>query len=370
MADKELTEDELLKKTEERMAVAMTGKSPADEDELDDDLTPEDKDIEDNIDDDDDQDDDDDGDDDSTPADDDDDDDDKDEDDSAKDDGANDKDEKVELSDAYYRAATNSGMSHDEIVEFMAASPELAVKTFAKMHDNMNSVSNEFAVIGRAKKKAAEDAANGDADNDTSQKSTFKKIDTAKIREENPDSDALVNLIDGLQDQNQTMHDQMEQLKQAPVIVNNEAQDKLELDRQVLISQQIDTFFNDPSMVAFNSTYGAISKDARDWSELMPSEKVNRYAVIEQVEQLMEGAKAVGREMEVPEALERAHMIVTQPIQKRMIREDIMKDVVKRSKGISLKPSSAKSAVKKTKKAKTEKDVVANAAARMAKIKW
>lgn len=375
---KELSEDELIAKTEERMKTAMSGKSPTDDideddDDLDlDDIDDDDIDTDDDDDDDDkDKDDDDDDDDDST-SDDDDDDDDKDDDD-AKDDGADDDDKELQLSDAYYRAATNSGMTKDEIVDFMAASPKLAIKTFAKMHENMNSTSQQFAEFGRARKKAeadGDDSGNTD-NNNASKKSTYKKIDTAKIRDENPDSTDLVDLIDQMQEQNKSMHDQMTELAKAPVVHRDAAAEKLARDQEQLIGTQIDAFFSDPSLKPFAGTYGTTAKNSHDWSNLMPSEKVNRVAVIEQVEQLMEGAKALGQDMDVVEALGRAHLMVTQPVQEKMIREDIMKKVRKRSKGITLKPSSSKSAASsKQKKAKTHDDVIANAEKRLAKIKW
>ena len=368
--DQGLSEEELLKKTEERMALMSDGKSLTEDDDADDDTTlDDDTGTDDNDAGDDDQAADDDNDDDSTSEDDDDDDDDadnKDDDEDAKDDGADD-DVEVELSDAYYRAATNSGMTKEEIVEFMAVSPKLAVKTFAKMHDNMNSISQQFADFGRMRKKAETDAANDDAsDNSTSKKSTYGKIDTAKLKEEYPDSEGLVDVLEQIQDQNKTMHDQMDELRKAPAANKSAAQDKLEEDRTKLIGTQIDNFFADPSLVAFSGTYGKTSKETpSDWSQLMPSEKVNRIAVIEQVEVLMEGAKYLGKDMEVTDALERAHLIVTQPIQEKMVREDIMKKVKKRAKGITLKPSSSKSSGKVSKKPKGEKDVVANAQARM-----
>ena len=92
-------------------------------------------------------------------------DDDSDDDDTEGDEGATDedaqkkgkkKDEVPELSDAYYRAAIHSGMTEDDVVDFMAANPDLAIKTFANLHENMNRASNEFSEMGRIKKAQAE----------------------------------------------------------------------------------------------------------------------------------------------------------------------------------------------------------------------
>ena len=53
----------------------------------------------------------------------------------------------------------------------------------------------------------------------------------------------------------------------------------------------------------------------------------------------MTGAKHLGREMKIEEALERAHLSVTEPIREKVIREDIIAKVTKRSGNLSLKPS-------------------------------
>jgi hypothetical protein len=240
------------------------------------------------------------------------------------------------------------------------------------MHENMNSTSQQFAEFGRKRKEQANNDVNDDAgDNNASKKSTYKKIDTAKLRDEHPDSEGLVDVLEQLQEQNKSMHDQMTELRKAPVQHRDAAAEKLVRDQEQLIGTQIDAFFSDPSLKPFEGTYGVTAKNSHDWSQLMPSEKVNRVAVIEQVEQLMEGAKALGQDMDVVEALGRAHLMVTQPVQEKMIREDIMKKVRKRSKGITLKPSSSKSsAASKAKKPKTHDDVVANAQKRLDKIKW
>ncbi|MBW8002547.1 MAG: hypothetical protein FVQ80_11075 [Planctomycetes bacterium] len=304
-------------------------------------------------------------DDDSTPEDDDDEPVDKDDDEVDKDDDAhkaNDQKDKPQLSDAYYRAAINSGMEEKEIVEFYATNPDLAEKTFAKLYDNMNSLTNEYAALGKHKK---EQAAGGDKvqNTDSDDKSSFEKIDLAKLKEEFPE-DSLVDVIGKMQDQMEGMSNE---LKSRPVNTNTD-NSALENEKVKRIAGQIESFFNSEDTQRFAVMYGTVNKPDTDWLGLLPSEQVNRVAVCERAEEIVTGAEVLGRELEFSEALERAHLEISKPMQDQIIRDDIMAKVVKRSKGITLKPSSKSSVENTDEKPTGEKDVIANADARLRKV--
>lgn len=282
-------------------------------------------------------------------------------------DEADDSDEvDPQLTDAYYRAAVHAGYEEQEIVDFMKANPELAIKTFAKMHDQMNSVSNEYANIGRYKKEQANKATPDKPDD----KPGFQKIDLEKLRTDDPDN-PLIDVMEQMQNQSEALFDE---LAKRPTETNSQLatdQQKLEDDKTAILGQKIDSFFKAPNMKQYAGTYGVLVKGATDWTGLMPSEKMNRVAVIEQVQELISGAKVLGKDMDVEDALDRAHLLVTQPIREKMIRKDIMDKVKKRSKSMTLKPNSKSSPANTgKKKAKTENDVIANTAERLNAIKW
>ena len=90
-----------------------------------------------------------------------------------------------------------------------------------------------------------------------------------------------------------------------------------------------------------NTTGGITQPD-----ELTPGHKANRAALLQLGDQLIAGTALQGREMNVPEALRLAHLVVTAPIKEQKIREDIISKVVKRSKSITLKGSGKKQVVK------------------------
>jgi hypothetical protein len=275
-------------------------------------------------------------------------------------------DEEPQLTDAYYRAAIHGGYEEKEIVEFMKANPELAIKTFAKMHDQMNSVSKEFANIGRFKKEQASKA----APKETTDKPGFKAIDLEKLRTDYPD-DALVDVIEQMQAQNKIMFDELDKRPTQAASTDQLASDQqqLEADKVTAVGEKIDAFFRGPGMDQYAVVYGTLPKDVKAWEGLLPSEKMNRVAVVEQVEELISGARMLGKDMDVSDALSRAHLLVTQPVQEKMIRKDIMDKVRKRSKSITLKPNSSSSPAASTStKAKTAKDIEDRAAERLAKV--
>lgn len=280
---------------------------------------------------------------------------------------AEDQKDKPQLSDAYYRAAIHSGMTENDVVEFMASNPDLAIRTFAKMHEATNRASQEFAAIGKYNKQK-DQKVEQDANKTDANESVFKKVDLAKLREENPD-DNLINVLEQMQEQNASLSKQIQEKSVAHT--SDQQLTATEEQNNKHASEQIDSFFSSDEISKFSVTYGKAAKDAAgnyDWTALMPAEQMNRVAVVEGAEQLLEGAVALGREMTVSEALERSHLMVTEPIRENIIREDIMAKVIKRSKGITLKPSNAASSSTNKKGPKTEEDIIARAEERMAKV--
>ena len=82
----------------------------------------------------------------------------------------------------------------------------------------------------------------------------------------------------------------------------------------------------------------------------------------------LEGAEALGQEMTIEDALRRSHLSVTEPIREKVIRNEIKEKMSKRSKSLSLKPSSAP----KTEPdgVKSQKDLEAATMERLSAIKW
>ncbi|GAH04678.1 unnamed protein product, partial [marine sediment metagenome] len=89
----------------------------------------------------------------------------------------------------------------------------------------------------------------------------------------------------------------------------------------------------------YEDFYGTLPKDAIDWNSLTPGQKMNRWTVIEMMDQMIAGARTLGRELKIDETLNLAHLSITEPIREKVIREDIKTKVIKRNKNLTLKPS-------------------------------
>ena len=64
--------------------------------------------------------------------------------------------------------------------------------------------------------------------------------------------------------------------------------------------------------MSYEDFYGTLPKDAVIWDSLSPGQKMNRWAVVEMMDQMIVGATTLGREMKIDEALNLAHLSVTE----------------------------------------------------------
>ena len=254
------------------------------------------------------------------------------------------KDEKKEipqLSDAYYRAAKHGGWSDEEIKTQYEANPELTVRTLGNIYEALNRSSQEFAAFGRATKEKPAPEPKEKAE----QKPEFKGIDIEKLRKDNPD-DPIVDLVEAQQNQTKALHDEVQELKatrSAPEMGQPSGATPQQIraveQETAAIQQQIETFFTGDTLKGYEDFYGELPKDTISWDGLTPGQKMNRWTVIEMMDQMVNGAKSLGREMKIDEAMNRAHLYVTEPIREKVIREDIKSKITERSKSLTLKPS-------------------------------
>ena len=248
------------------------------------------------------------------------------------------------VSDAYYRAATHQGWKEDEIKSFYEANPELANRTFAKLLESTNTLSQEFAAIGRKKQEQAQQqqqqqqVAQPAAKKDDQQESGFKGVDIEDLRKKY-DDDPIVDVIDQLQQQNKLLSDKVDS---QPVqgVQTSEDELRVKLQQEDVVNQQVAQYFKTDDLKPYNEFYGEIPKDSKGWDGLTTAQKQNRWAVLELAEQILTGAEMQGRKMDVDEALDSAHLIVSEPIREKIIRNEIKSKVVKRGSGLTLKPNS------------------------------
>jgi len=246
-------------------------------------------------------------------------------------------DEPEGVSDAYYRAAKHQGWSDEEITNLHNANPELANKTFAKLLESTNRISQEFAAMGRARQQQNVIRPESKKD-DGQQKSKSKGIDIEQLKKDY-DNDPIIEVVAELKRQNDELIGKIDKLG-TPVVQTSEDELRVKLQQEEIVQQQVEQYFKADDLKSYSDFYGLIPKGSKGWDGLTTEQKTNRWAVLELAEQILTGAEMQGRKMDVDEAMESAHLIVSEPIREKIIRESIKANVVKRNKGLTLKPNS------------------------------
>ena len=247
--------------------------------------------------------------------------------------GTEQKTEKPPISDAYYRAAIHMGWTNEEVDNLHESNPELCEKTLAKVYEGVNRVTKDFSAIGRYHKEQATQTEQVATE---SVRQVPATPDMTKLIEQYGEDDPMVKTVETLQKLIEQQGKQLEQQRTTQPRQVSAAQGR---EREAL-GQQIDVFFKDESKL-YGDFYGKVADGDRTWDELTPGQNANRMAVIRMADEMRTGAQALGRELKWDEALSLSHISVSAPLRERVVRERITKTVTKRSKSLSLKPSSS-----------------------------
>ncbi len=289
--------------------------------------------------------------------------------------GENKKEETPQLSDAYYRAAKHRGWKDQDIKDLYENNPELAIRTFGNIYEALNRSSKEYASFGRAEKERAVAAKTApEKKQEPEKESEFKGVDIEVLKKVDADPEVIA-VVEALNQQGKLQFDEIQELKStrsasatgqpsgmSPIQIRAAEQET------AAIEQQIETFFRDDELKGYNDFYGELPKDATNWDDLTGKQKMNRWTVIEMMDQMIAGARTLGREMKMDEALNLAHLSVTEPIREKVIRKNIESKVTKRSSNLTLKPSGT--AQPGNEKPQTKQELESVTAERLNKMKW
>uniref|UniRef100_A0A6M3KVZ9 Uncharacterized protein n=1 Tax=viral metagenome TaxID=1070528 RepID=A0A6M3KVZ9_9ZZZZ len=273
-----------------------------------------------------------------------------------------------DIEDNLYRAAIHQGWDDNQIQEFMRLDPDRARATFSKIYETNNNLSKNWADMGRVKlaqENQQQDTQQTKPQQKPKEKIEFKEVNIAELKKQY-DNDPVIDLVDQQQKQNKVLFDMV-----------NDLHDKISTRQEYVpqtqqagteaaaVAMQIDSFFKQDDMKMFGDFYGSGDK-------LTPGNQANRIAMFELADQIRAGRALQGLDTSVEEALLQAHLLVTEPVREKMVRQGIVSKLQKRSKGLSLKPGSAGRDVNVVEhiKPQTEADIVENAATRLAKIEW
>jgi len=266
------------------------------------------------------------------------------------------KDEKPALIDSHYRAAQRMGMKPEEISELYDTSPALAAKTLAKCYEMVNAESQRLGKLGIAQQKAEQAKATPAAQPQTDD-SVSKLI--AKVKDHYGDDDPMAEVLTELLKDRRPAPQPQPKQQESDIPART-------VDEEIAARQQINTFFADPDLSAYEELYGKNESALGDWSHLTPGQRANRVEVCNRAQMILYGAAAAGYEMGTAEALERAHMEIAAPMAEQIVRTRIAKSAKRREKGVTLVPGGKRAPVEGGKH--DHKQAVAEVAAYMKNI--
>jgi len=228
------------------------------------------------------------------------------------------------LPENHRRSAKAQGWTDEEIDAAFLVNPDRASAMFERTHTSRTSEIDTWAAIGRAQREDAE--RKNQAAPAPEPAPILAPINANALVEEygNPE---FVNSIVG------PINAMIERMQ--PILANAAAaQESAEQAQMVALRQVTDGFFTAADMTPYKDLYG------ENVEALTDDQISKRKGIFEYADALIAGARAQGRTVSVPEALQLAHDSQTTPFQKTIIRDEIRTKVTKRNAGITLRPTS------------------------------
>lgn len=269
------------------------------------------------------------------------------------------------LPDAYRRAAIHQQWSEEQVKDFWDADPIRALQTFKQIHESNNTLSKTFSEFGQIKRRLEEQAvvqAAPIAPVAPVVTQPAVSIDIAGLKKQYGD-DPLVNIVEQLATKVNELSTPAVTAQPVPPVQAAPIFQPVVPTQNAL--QEVNSFFASDELKVYRDFYGT----GDNYDALTPGEFANRYQVGQTAGTIIAGAELKGERMPVGEALQRAHMIHSQPYLEKAIIADIQNQLKTRSANLTVKPGAAPgSAIQPAGKPANRTEVEQRAADRMAKI--
>lgn len=247
---------------------------------------------------------------------------------------------KDEIPESYIRAAIHQKWSQKDVDELIESNPGLAKRTFENCYNSVVQASRDFSEIGRAKIELDRQQAVKSTVAETVVQEDPKTVALiAKLRKEYADDPLIEVVIKDLEakpkpvQQTQPVPQQQQSYEVATARANVAA--------NAAIDQRVNSFFGADDMKLYDKFYGKLELGQIP-EDLSNGQQQNRLAVLQEAEFIMAGHGVRGQKIEVEQALEKAHLIVTEPIRTRVVRDSLKATATKRKKSMTLRPSDSK----------------------------
>ncbi|KKN69824.1 hypothetical protein LCGC14_0437700 [marine sediment metagenome] len=250
------------------------------------------------------------------------------------------EDGSIKIPDAYMRAAVHHGLNKEDVGDMVKANPESAMKLLESCYLSVNNASREWSELGRAKieverAKTIEQTVTEVVE----QVDPTMAAKVAKLRKEYPDDPLIEVIITDLEKKPKPV----QQVQPVPQARQNyeTATARANVAGNLAIDQRVNAFFGADTMTPYDKFYGKLELGQIP-EDLTNGQQLNRITVLQEAEFIMAGHNSRGQKIEVEQALEKAHFIVTEPIRKQVIRDGIKATATKRKNSMTLRPSESR----------------------------
>jgi len=246
---------------------------------------------------------------------------------------------KDDIPDAYIRAALHQKWSQKDVDDLVESNPELAKRTFENCYNSVVQASRDFSEIGRAKIELDRQQ----VDKQVVPEVTVQQEDPnttaliAKLEKEYPDDPLIDVVVAGLKSKPKPVQQPVSQQQQG----YETATARANVAANAAIDQRVNSFFGADDMKLYDKFYGKLELGQIP-EDLSNGQQQNRLAVLQEAEFIMAGHGVRGQKIEVEQALERAHLIITEPIRTQVVRDSLKATATKRKKSMTLRPSESK----------------------------
>ncbi|KKN55889.1 hypothetical protein LCGC14_0577800 [marine sediment metagenome] len=244
----------------------------------------------------------------------------------------------VTIPDAYVRAAIHNGMKQEDVDFLVKQDPKLALSTFTSMYNSVTNASKEWSQLGRA--KVEQERAIAEADSRRVVEKSQHDVDPliGKLKETYGD-DPLIEVVTKL------LADRPTPVTTAPVSqpadLYQTATARANASANASTDARVNVFFGSNAMKPYEDFYGMMGL-SQSFNDLSNGQQEHRLNVMQEAEYIMTGLRMRGIDLPVEQVLEKAHLVVTEPIREQVIRENLKKNAVTRKKAMTFRPSKSK----------------------------
>jgi hypothetical protein len=243
------------------------------------------------------------------------------------------------LPDALLRSAVAYDFGDEKTCrEFYAKQPQQALNIFNSIYRARMQAMQDFAAEGRRHREVESGKQTAPVVEDKSAE-LEQKLAAAKEKL----GDDVEPLLDIIRMQQKMLEPNLpaKTVQPTPTFsIGDQVSTEMTAD-EFAVEQQINLFFESDRMKPWNKVYGSVGF-GETFDDLSPGNQKHRHSVLKHASDIVAGAKLNRRPITMQDALESAHMLVTQKYRDKVLIDGIKREAKKRHNAISVRPSKSK----------------------------